>query len=204
MDKPKFAAAKAPVLGFLRTEGDADEIASRKTQSELINLYASNRGFPKPLILGTASRADLERLCIKGSTVIVPKISSLLRKPSDVSEIVDLMVKREARIHCVETGSEIGDSLSIIRSVSECFAPLEARISELEATLKRERADHDAEITATVQTVKAAMLQRVTVETDDTAALKSKAQQVFALRQQAANYLVQQEQDAMRSEGKAA
>lgn len=141
-----FANSGPYVIGFCRTEGDANEIASRKAQTELIRNYAYLRGMREPAMLGGASREDLWRLVKQGVVVIVPRVSTLLRRPSDAAELEELVYRRGAVVHCVELQGELVNHLQMIRRISDAYLPLETRVSDLEAERTRDMVEHGEEI----------------------------------------------------------
>lgn len=140
-----YAKEGPRVIGFARTEIDVDEIASRKSQAERIRAYAEQHGMTEPTILPTASRKDLDRAATKGCIIVTTRLANLLRRPSDVDELLSLTAGKNIRLHVLDLGGECSEKLGIIRQVAECFAPLERLIGEMKKAAQ-ETADHNDEI----------------------------------------------------------
>ena len=120
-----FASSGPRVVGFLRTEQDQDQVTSRKMQTDQIRGYAAQHGMREPWIMDTASRKELSKQIDKGSILIVPLLSTLLRRPSDVAELFQWIVANGVVVHCIQLGGEISDRLSMIRVISDCYLPVE-------------------------------------------------------------------------------
>ena len=103
------------VIGFLRTEGDANEVFSRKQQTDQIRAWAASRGFREPVILPTAQREALTRTVEPGSILIVPRVSSLLRRPSDLDDLLKWIFDNRVRVEIIELGGDASSQLTLIR-----------------------------------------------------------------------------------------
>lgn len=140
-----YAKEGPRVIGFVRTEIDVDETASRKIQTERIRAYTEQHGMTEPLVLPTASRKDLDRTSTKGCIIVTTRLANLLRRPSDVDELLSFTAGKSIRLHVLDLGGECSEKLGIIRQVADCFAPLERLIEGMKKSAQ-ETAAHNDEI----------------------------------------------------------
>ena len=133
------------VIGFLRTEGDANEVFSRKQQTDQIRAWAASRGFREPVILPTAQREALTRTVEPGSILIVPRISSLLRRPSDLDDLLKWIFENRVRVEIIELGGDASSQLTLIKKISDAYLPLERQVAEMRQQMK-DQADTTDEI----------------------------------------------------------
>lgn len=139
-----FAASGPACIGFLRTALDgSDQVASRKAQTDAIRSYAAARGHREPHILPNADRDALLRAVEQGTILVVPRLSSLLRFPSDFRQLLKWIFENNVRVEVIELGGDASSFLTLIQKVSEAYEPLEAEIASLRKSMASQEATHD-------------------------------------------------------------
>jgi predicted DNA-binding protein (UPF0251 family) len=135
------------VIGY--TVGESSHPGHDPMQKS-IKKYAEARAWTLPIIHDEASVSHLSRLSDrvtaagmlntlgKGDTLVLPTLSLVVSRPSDLLALLEVCMARGVNVHCTDLG-DLSAYLPVLRAICSCFTALETQFDENEREVALER-----------------------------------------------------------------